>query len=508
MSDISAAPRTKLRRLLDTWAEALTGEHRHRAVLLSLAAYGAIWTLYRIIARMPLDIHFDMSEAYAWSRTIEFGYDKHPPLTGWIVAAWFALVPISDWTFTLLATLNLCVALYISWRMLDRWTEPAKAAFGLALLTLHLFYNFHSLKYNANTVLLPFWAFTAYAVLRAVEARTWAWGALAGAGAGLAMLGKYWSIFLVAGLGLATLLDCRRKAFLKSPAPWLMILVGVIVLAPHLAWLETHDFASFAYAEKRSQAGLGAALWNVLRYLRDIAAYCALPIAVWAWCVRPNAEALSDVVNPSDPQHRLVLLCFALPNILPAILALIAGFGITGLWTLPGYALLPLVLLGSPRLAVGPAALHIVLSASALLSLGALVLSPGVSLWLHLQTTPRASDNASLLATEVADRWQASVGKPLPLISGDPDLAMAVAYELRLPSVVLLEDNAPAIEAVLRSGAAVVCEAKDQDCVARASRIAASRAGSQSFCGNYQRALFGIPGRAVGYSAFLVPPPT
>ena len=501
------ALRFELRHLLDIWAKALVGARRHRAVVMSLAAYGVVWTAYRIIATQPRDIHFDMSELYALSRVLDLGYDKHPPLAGWIVAAWFTVLPVSDWTFTLLATLNICLALYVSWRILDRWTGASKAAFGLALLTLLIFYNFHSLKYNANTVLLPIWAFTAYATLRAVEQRSALWGALAGFAAGTAMLGKYWSIFLIAGLGSATLIDRRRKAFFCSPAPWLMIVIGTLVLMPHLVWLGTHDYASFAYAEGRSVQSLDVTMWLMLKYLGDIAAYCALPVAVWAWCLRPDAKALADIVNPAEPQRRLALYSFALPNLLPAVLALFAGLKITGLWTLPGYALLPLVLLASPRLTVDRRALRKVLSISASLSLGALALSPAVAFWLHLRTTPRASDNASVLAADVTARWQARVGKTLPLIAGDPDLAMAVAYELRLPSLVLKDNSSSVVAAVLQSGAALVCEADDRDCTTRSSAVAALREGSLQFSGSYQRPLFGFPGRPVRYETFLIPPP-
>ena len=40
--------------------------------------------------------------------------------------------------------------------------------------------------------------------------------ALAGAFAAAAMYGKYWSIFLLLGLGLAALIDRRRAAYFRS----------------------------------------------------------------------------------------------------------------------------------------------------------------------------------------------------------------------------------------------------------------------------------------------------
>ncbi len=100
---------------------------------------------------------------------------------------------------------------------------------GIALLTLVPFYNFHALKFNANTVLIPFWAATTWWFLRSFETRRAGWAVLAGIGATAAMLGKYWSIFLIAGLGVAALSDSRRGAYFRSPAPWLTIAVGVVL---------------------------------------------------------------------------------------------------------------------------------------------------------------------------------------------------------------------------------------------------------------------------------------
>ena len=62
------------------------------------------------------------------------------------------------------------------------------------------------------------------------------------------MMGKYWSIFLLAGLGVAALADPRRATYFRSAAPWVTIAVGALVLAPHVAWIVANDFAPFTYA--------------------------------------------------------------------------------------------------------------------------------------------------------------------------------------------------------------------------------------------------------------------
>ena len=94
---------------------------------------------------------------------------------------WLSVFPVSDLSLHLLATANIAVTLYIAWRTMRRYLSPDKTVFGLALLMLIPFFNFIALKYNANAVLLPLWALTIDAFLRAYERRKPGWAAAAGA---------------------------------------------------------------------------------------------------------------------------------------------------------------------------------------------------------------------------------------------------------------------------------------------------------------------------------------
>src|SRR5262249_58042558 len=64
-----------------------------------------------------------------------------------------------------------------------RYLDGLKSAVGLALLTLVPFFNFHALKFNANSAMMPWWALTTWFFLRSFESRGLGFSALAG-GAG------------------------------------------------------------------------------------------------------------------------------------------------------------------------------------------------------------------------------------------------------------------------------------------------------------------------------------
>ncbi|RJF75824.1 glycosyltransferase family 39 protein [Rhodopseudomonas palustris] len=494
--------------LIDRWTDALLDPKRQeRAVVLSLAVYAAIWTAYRTIATWPRDVHADVSELYAWSRHLAFGYDKHPPFSALVTRAWFSVVPVSDITFHLLATVNIALTLYIAWRTMRRYLAPEKALFGLALLTFIPFFNFIALKYNANAVLLPLWALTIHCFLRAFESRGWLWPALAGLFAGCAMLGKYWSIVLIGALGLGALLDPRRARFFASPAPWLMIVAGALVLAPHLAWLVEHRFPSFAYAAAHESDGFVHNARDTLGYLTGCVGYAALALIVWAALLRPTRAALAESAWPADPQRRLIVTIQALLLVGPAPVALLTGVRVVPLWAMPAYTLLPIVLLSSPLIAVGGDALRKVLIGAAALALAILAAAPGVAVAIHTTSTPEPYEYASLLAGDIAKQWQRHSTQPIGMVAGETVLASNTAYYLRTETRAFETADPTALKAEITArGGALVCSAADQACLARAEQIVA---GQQQILRSkvwLSRPLFGLPGGTVQDVFFLVLP--
>ena len=93
------------------------------------------------------------------------------------------------------------------------------------------------------------------------------------------MLGKYWSVFLLAGLVVAAFTDRRRAQYFRSPAPCITVLAGLIVLLPHLSWLNDNAFAPFTYAMAvHGDKSLVNTVIAALGYLAGSIGYVALPV--------------------------------------------------------------------------------------------------------------------------------------------------------------------------------------------------------------------------------------
>ena len=149
------------------------------------------------------------------------------------------------------------------------------------------------------------------------------------------MLGKYWSIFLIAGLGLAALADQNRASYFRTPAPWITIATGLLALAAHLAWLVGSDFAPFSYAASgHADKSFGSAFLSAIAYLAGASGYVAAPVIVILIMVRPDTKTLLDIVWPRDPSRRLAAIAFWAPLLLPVFGALAGHADINSLWSM------------------------------------------------------------------------------------------------------------------------------------------------------------------------------
>ena len=153
---------------------------RERNVVLALVVYTLLWTLYGTIAKAVRACTPTWSRCIAWSRDLAWGY-KHPPLAAALVWLWFHVFPVAEWSYYLLAMLMPALTLWIVWRGSADYLDVEKRIAGVALLTFVPFFNFHALKFNANTILLPLWAVTAFWFLRSYTTRSALYALLAGA---------------------------------------------------------------------------------------------------------------------------------------------------------------------------------------------------------------------------------------------------------------------------------------------------------------------------------------
>ena len=444
----------------------------NRALLLTLGVYVLLWTAYATIAKGTQGFHFDMVEVLAWSRDLSHGYLKHPPLAAAVAWAWFAIFPVAEWSYYLLAMTMPTLTLWIVWHMSANYLDADRRIAALALLMLTPFFHFHALKFNVNTVLLPLWAATTFWFLRSVQTRSSRDATLAGIAAACCMLGKYWSIFLLAGLVVAALTDRRRAQYFRSPAPYLTVIAGFVVLLPHLAWLRDNNLAPFTYAMTiHGDKAFAGTVIAALGYVAGSIGYVALPVILVLVAARPNFATLKDMAWPADTERRLAAAAFWAPFLLPAVAAIVSGTEITSLWSMSAWSLLPVLLLSSPREAWRPLDTKRIVLIAAAVPLIMLLVSPAIAIMTRRDGPPAAAAQSHLLAVEAERLWHEAIPLPLRFVGGDGDIFLGLAaYAKDRPRSLLPGLPEPSADELRRSGMMLLCLVGDTQCLSEATR--------------------------------------
>jgi Dolichyl-phosphate-mannose-protein mannosyltransferase len=501
---------SRWRRPLLTW---LDGIEEGWAVPLLLIGFVAVWSVYFVIAYFDGDLHPDVLETWTLGRNLAWGYAKHPPLMGWAARAWTEILPLTNWSFQLMAMTNAAIALWCVDLVARRFVRGDKRAVVLLLLMLLPVYQFHAQRFNANAVLLATWPLATYCFLRSFETLDMKWAIAAGASAALAMLGKYYSVFLLASFAFAALCHPRRRAYFGSFAPYISVATGLAALAPHLYWLATTGAQPFAYAlERHAGKGFGPSLIEAGLFVLGVAVLVAVPALVWARMAAQRTERFVRDFQAINPGLQLLLLIGVATVAFPAVTATVLRTDMLVIWSLQGLFLFVIVIVGSASFSIDRedcVNLAGFVMGTALLT--AAVIAPAHALYRNDHPLHEGRNFYQSAAEALTRRWHDEAGTALTTVGGDDDLAFALAfyspdhpvYDIRL--VHPITERLPQ-DATFDDGWAAMCFGGDEYCASSMQKVAARAPHFIRYEIFVQSSLLGQSGASGRFIAFLVPP--
>ena len=478
-----------------------------------LVGFIAVWLVYFSVAYVGGNLHPDVLETWTMGRSLEWGYSKHPPLMGWIARAWTSVFPLTDWSFHLMALTNSAIALWIVDLITRRFSSGDKRLLVLLLLMLTPTYQFHAERFNANAVLLATWPLATYCFLRSFEQRDLGWAVAAGLAAALAMLGKYYSVFLIVSFALAAICHPQRRAYFGSKAPWISAATGLVALTPHLYWLVTTGAQPFTYAlEQHAGKPLDATLMQAVLFVLGSAMILAAPAGAWALLA---GKRLQNFARDFQAMNSGLLLLFFVSIgtiILPPITAIVLGTDMMPIWSLQGLFLFVVLIVCGARYQIeryriaAVAAIIIVVA-----SLTALVAAPVHALYRNSHPLHEGRNFYRLAAEEVTQQWHALSAAPLDAVGGDDDLAFAMAfyspdhpvYDRRLVNPIAEELPRQAIS---EGGWVGFCFGGDENCEGGLLKFAALGGRVVKSELVFQSSLFGWAGATERFTAFMMLP--
>ncbi|MBI4365831.1 MAG: glycosyltransferase family 39 protein, partial [Deltaproteobacteria bacterium] len=333
-----------------------------------------------------------------------------------------------------------------------------------------------------------------------------------GAAAAAAMLTKYWSVFLLVAIVIAAFCDRRRGAYLRSAAPWVTVLVGAVLIAPHVLWLVQEDFPPLRWvATRRASANLMDWLRSLSAYSFGTMGYSAVAVGAYVLLLRPSLAAWRDILLPRDAARRMAAIIFWLPLLVPIAGAAVTRSNLVSLWNTESLALLPVVLLSSALITVSREVAARIAGFAIIVSVLALVASPIVAV---AKLNSGVENDASYVpaATAAVEReWELTTDRPIEILAGPFGLTSSIAFTLKDRPSTFADFSlylSPWVDAqaLLRKGLAVICPSRDTSCLKNMDRLAQNRPQARRVEVELTPRWFGLAGAADRFVIAIMPP--
>ncbi|CAM3762691.1 Glycosyltransferase RgtA/B/C/D-like domain-containing protein [Bordetella sputigena] len=493
-----------------SYTDSDTGTARLSALLV---IHLIVWTTASWLYRANLDWAGDMLENYSWGIAWQPGYYKHPPLFAWMTAAWFSVFPHTDVAYFALSMANAILGICGIVALARRFLPAREAAVAGLAMAISPIYTTLAIKFNANTVLLSLWPWTAYFFVRYVQTGTRKAALAMGAMAGVAMLGKYFSVAVLAGLALAGLCRPAWRARLMQPQVLLAVMAGAIVLWPHMRWLIQNDMPTFTYARERMHEiarPVPLVMGDMVLYALVQIAYLLPGMAFVLLMVRHSRGRAAKLMFHGYVRRSLDrdLWWLSMGTFLAiCALALFTRTHFSALWGNTQWFAITvfwLAMLANAGISLDPRRIAPVLAMYWVLTL-ALAAGGGYLQAIHHDRS--AMEPRAELARAAHAVWRSRATQALAYVAGDDKEARSVAFYART-RIDYWDIFDPATtpwvkEADVRSkGVLFVCRADDRQCRDKA----ASFTGAAEIPVSVSKTVWGVHSSVRDYALFVLPP--
>jgi len=213
-----------------------------------------IWTIVPSITNNNLPL--DTIEALAWGSNLDWGFNKHPPMSAFFPEVFYKIFGAQDWAYYLLSQIFVLIAFYYVFKFANEILGSISLALiSILLITSIYFYNFTTPEFNVNVCQLPFWSIVVYYSWRIYDSKEIKLSDcfLVGIFAAIGFLSKYLFIYLLISIDLLFVYLIFFKKTKKFDFKYLITLeVFLVLLVPHFIWLYDNEFVTIFYGLKRT----------------------------------------------------------------------------------------------------------------------------------------------------------------------------------------------------------------------------------------------------------------
>ena len=387
-----------------------------------------LWTVVPTITNSNLPL--DTIEALAWGSNLDWGFNKHPPLSAFFPEVFFQIFGPQDWAYYFLSQIFVVMSFFIIFKLSQEILNDGT----LSLLSVFLiegiyFYNFTTPEFNVNVCQLPFWCLTVYYTWKIYNSKKIELYdcILLGAAAAFGILSKYLFIYLLVAIDLLFAYLIFFKKSKKFDFKYLVSLeVFFVILIPHIIWLFNNDFITIKYGFARAGLDEGQII-NHLKYpliftLKQIGILVPFLILVWLLI-----KKIPKKLNLKDEKLLFLIFINLVPIVLVFMTALITGSKIRTMWMTPFYLFFGTLFIYLLKNQINIKKLNSFLIGFIFLFLLSPILYGYVSI---SQTDKRTDYPGKDIAIKVQMAWHEQHDEPIKYVLGDEWAAGNLSYHI------------------------------------------------------------------------------
>ena len=294
----------------------------------------ALWSLIPSITNINLPL--DTIEALAWGSNLDWGFNKHPPLSALAVEIFYTIFGSNDWAYYFLSQIFVIISFIYVWKLSNEiFEDKIYSLLSLLVLSGIYFFNFTTPEFNVNITQLPFWALTAYYFWKSINSNKKIDWFLFAVFSALGFLSKYLFVYLLVAIFIYFITNLKKYKKLITNY-FISTLISLIILMPHFYWLLKNNFVTIFYGLNRSTLN---EVYLIDHFMNPLIFLIKQIIILIPFLIMISIllKKLKFKINFNNKKILFLISISVIPILLVLITSIVTGAKIRTMWMTPFY---------------------------------------------------------------------------------------------------------------------------------------------------------------------------
>ena len=387
-----------------------------------------IWTLIPTITNHNLPL--DTIVALAWGSNLDWGFNKHPPVSAFFPEIFYQIFGAQDWAYYLLSQIFVVTAFIVVFKFAQElFKNKTLSLVSVLLLESIYFYNFTTPEFNVNVCQLPFWTLCVYYSWKLFDKHEVAFQDCfwLGVFAAIGFLSKYLFIYLLIAIDLLFFYVIFMKKYKKFDFKFLISLeVFIVLLVPHLIWLTNNDYITITYGLARTGLENSSLLDHIIYPFIFLGKQIGIliPFFIMSFFL---IKKLKSKISLKDKKLLFLIFINLVPLGLMFLTSMITGSKIRTMWMTPFYLFFGVLVVYIFQTQINLKKLNGFISAFLII----FVFSPFAYAYISITETDKRTDySGKKISIKVQNEWNENFDKTINVVLGNEWNAGNLSYHL------------------------------------------------------------------------------